>query len=246
MAIDRFGFYLVGSIVYSIQYMVLIMKTYRIPNTTYCIQNKMATIIYRRQRQILDFLNSYIAKHGNAPTLVEIAKKLGVRSLATVHEHLQTLEKKGLIKKSSGISRSIELIDQKIGQLVKGVELPLSGFIAAGSPIEPFTDPNATFAVAQNMVPKNAKSYVLQVKGESMIEDGILDGDFVVIEETNQAHDGDIVVAMIENGVVTLKRFFKEKDRVRLEPANSTMQPIFARNVVIQGKCVAVIRKYSN
>src|SRR3989338_9813128 len=149
----------------------------------------MATVIYRRQRQILDYLNNYIAKHGHAPTLVEIAKKMGVRSLATVHEHLQTLEKKGFITKSSGISRSIELIDQKIGQIVKGIELPLSGFIAAGSPIEPFTDPNATFAVAQNMVPKNVKSYVLQVKGESMIEDGILDGDFVVIEETSRSEE---------------------------------------------------------
>src|SRR3989344_9084169 len=119
----------------------------------------MATVIYRRQRQILDYLNGYIAKNGHAPTLVEIAKKLGVKSLATVHEHLQTLEKKNLIKKSSGISRSIELIDQKIGQIVKGVELPLAGFIAAGSPIEPFSDPNATFAVSQNMVTKNAKSY---------------------------------------------------------------------------------------
>lgn len=206
----------------------------------------MPTIIYRRQRQILDFLNNYIAKHGHAPTLVEIAKKLGVRSLATVHEHLQALEKKGLIKKTSGLIRSIELIDQKIGRIVKGIELPLSGFIAAGSPIEPYTDPNATFAISANMVKPSKKSYVLQVKGDSMIEDGILDGDFVVIEETNQARDGDIVVAMIENGVVTLKRFFKEKDRVRLEPANASMQPIFAKNVTIQGKCVAVIRRYQN
>jgi len=206
----------------------------------------MPTVIYRRQRQILDYLNSYIVKYGHAPTLVEIAKKLGVKSLATVHEHLQTLERKGLIKKSAGIVRSIELIDQRIGQIVKGIELPLAGFIAAGTPIEPFTDPNATFAVAGSMISKNAKSYVLQVKGDSMIEDGILDGDFVVIEESNQAHDGDIVVAMIENGVVTLKRFFKEKDRVRLEPANSAMQPIYAKNVAIQGRCVAVIRKYRN
>lgn len=205
----------------------------------------MSIVLYKRQKQILDFLNSYIAKNGHAPTLVEIAKKLGVKSLATVHEHLQTLEKKGLIKKSSGIVRSIELIDKKIGELVKGVELPLAGFIAAGSPIEPYTDPNATFALSQNMVSANKKSYVLQVKGESMIDDGILDGDFVVIEETNQARDGDIVVAMVENGVVTLKRFFKEKDRVRLEPANQTMHPIYAKNVVIQGKCVAVIRKYN-
>lgn len=206
----------------------------------------MSMVLYKRQKQILDYLNDYIEKNGHAPTLVEIAKKIGVNSLATVHEHLQTLEKKGFIKKSSGINRSIELIDKRIGKIVKGLELPILGFIAAGAPIEPFTDPNATFAVSANMVPANKKSFVLQVKGESMIDDGILDGDFVVIEETNQAKNGDIVVAMIENGVVTLKRFFREKDRVRLQPANATMQPIFAKDVTIQGKCVAVIRKFQN
>lgn len=177
--------------------------------------------------------------------MVEIAKKLGVSSLATVHEHLETLEKKGLIKRSGGVSRGIEIIDQKIGQIVKGIELPLLGFIAAGSPIEPYTDPNATFPVTPNMVAPNKKSYVLQVKGESMIDDGILDGDFVVVEETNTARNGDIVVAMINNGVVTLKRFFKEANGVRLQPANSTMRPIFAKEVTIQGKVVSVIRKYN-
>lgn len=205
----------------------------------------MAQVIYRRQKQILDFLNNYIDEHGHAPTMVEIARELGVKSLATVHEHLATLEKKGLIKKSSGISRGIELIEQKIGKVVRGVELPLMGYIAAGSPIEPYTDPNATFPISPNLVTPNKKSYVLQVKGESMVEDGILDGDFVVVEETNQARNGDIVVAMIENGVVTLKRFFKEANRVRLQPANSTMQPIYAKNVTIQGKVTSVIRKYN-
>lgn len=205
----------------------------------------MPVTVYKRQKQILDFLNNYISKYGNAPTLVLIAKHLKVKSLATVHEHLATLEKKGLIKKSSGIARGIELIDRKIGEIVHGFELPLLGFIAAGSPIEPYTDPHATFSVPNHMVGPNKKSYVLQVRGESMIEDGILDGDFVVVEETNKARNGDIVVAMIENGVVTLKRYFEEKDRVRLEPANSAMQPIFAKNVTIQGKCVGVVRKYN-
>src|SRR3989344_7033979 len=141
----------------------------------------MTVVLYKRQKQILEYLNDYISKYGHAPTLVEIAKKLGVKSLATVHEHLQTLERKGFIKKTSGIVRSIELIERKIGSIVKGIDLPIAGFIAAGSPIEPFTDPNATFAVSQNMVNPKKKSYVLQVKGESMIEDGILDGDFVVV-----------------------------------------------------------------
>ncbi|OGD91836.1 repressor LexA [Candidatus Curtissbacteria bacterium RIFCSPHIGHO2_12_41_11] len=204
----------------------------------------MIPVVYKRQRQILDFLNSYIEKFGQAPTLVEIAKKFKLKSLATVHEHLQTLEKKGLIKKQSGLSRGIEIIDRKISEIVKGVELPLLGFIAAGSPIEPYTDPSAKFMVSPNMISPAQKSYVLQVRGDSMIEDGILDGDFVIVEETNRANDGDIVVAMIENGVVTLKRFFKEKDRVRLMPANATMRPIYATNVTIQGRCVGVIRRY--
>jgi len=205
----------------------------------------MATVLYRRQKQIVNFLNRYIDRFGHAPTLVEIAKHLGVRSLATVHEHLQVLEKKGLIKKISGISRGIELIDQGVSKVFKGIELPILGFIAAGAPIEPYTDPNSRFSVPDSMISPSKKSYVLQVKGESMIEEGILDGDFVVVEEANQARDGDIVVAMIENGVVTLKRFFKEKNRVRLEPANSSMQPIYAKNVIIQGKCVGVIRRYN-
>ncbi len=205
----------------------------------------MATVLYRRQKQILNFLKDYISKYGHAPTLVEIAKKLGVRSLATVHEHLGVLERKGLIKKASGLIRGIELVDRKIGRVVSGIELPVLGFIAAGAPIEPYTDPNATFAVSPNMVSANKKSYVLQVKGESMVEEGILDGDYVVIEETNQAKDGDIVVAMIENGIVTLKRFFREKNRVRLEPANAQMKPIYAKAVAIQGRCVGVIRKYN-
>ena len=206
----------------------------------------MTTVLYKRQKQILYFLNKYISKYGHAPTLVEIAKKLEVKSLATVHEHLQALERKGLIKKTSGLVRSIELIDKRISRIVKGIELPIGGFIAAGSPIEPYTDPNATFAVSENMVNPKIKSYVLQVKGESMIEDGILDGDFVVVEETNEARNGDIVVAMIESGVVTLKRFFREKDKVRLQPANSTMKPIYAKNVTIQGKVTSVIRRYQN
>lgn len=204
----------------------------------------MTVTLYKRQKQILDFLNNYIDENGHAPTLVEIAKRFKLKSLATVHEHLETLQKKGLIKRSSGISRGIELLDRKIGEVVRGVDLPILGFIAAGSPIEPFTDPSATFAISPNLVSEKKKSYVLQVKGESMIEDGILDGDFVVVEETNEARNGDIVVAMIGSGVVTLKRYFRESTRIRLEPANSAMKPIYAKDVTIQGKVTSVIRRY--
>ena len=204
----------------------------------------MAPIIYKKQSQILDYIKQHIQSTGSAPTLREIAIAIGVSSLATVHEHLTALEEKKLIKRKTGKNRSIELVNETINFEEKGIEVPILGFIAAGSPIEPYTDPNARFAVPDNMISPAKKSYVLQVKGESMIEDGILDGDFVIVEEANVARDGDIVVAMIENGVVTLKRFFKEKDRVRLEPANSTMQPIYTKKVTIQGKCVGVIRRY--
>lgn len=204
----------------------------------------MPVTLYKRQREILDFIKHYIRKYGHSPTLVEIAHALGLRSLATVHEHLQTLVRKGVIRRFEGVVRGIEVIDQKIGNLLEGIELPILGYIAAGAPIETYTDPNATLQVAPFLLSGNRRSYVLQVRGNSMVNDGILDGDYVVVEEANQARNGEIVVAMLESGVVTLKRFYKEPTRVRLEPANAEMEPIFATNVQVQGKVVGVIRKY--
>lgn len=205
----------------------------------------MPPVIYKRQRQILDFLQQYIDKYGYAPTLKQIAEALGVSSLATVHEHLQALEKKGLIKKRDGATRGIELTETSTIETSEGLQVPILGFIAAGAPIEPYTDPNATLSIAPNMVSSKKRVYVLQVRGDSMIEDGIWDGDYVVIEEQNVANNGDIVVALLDNGLATLKRFFKEATRIRLEPANRTMSPIFAKNVTIQGKVVGLIRKYN-
>ncbi len=205
----------------------------------------MPITLYRKQKQILDFISQYIDKYGYSPTLGEIAEAIGVSSLATVHEHLQALVKKGVIKKFEGAVRGIELIDKKISNTLKGIELPILGFIAAGQPIQTFTDPDATVRIAPNMISGKKRSYVLQVKGDSMIEDGILDGDFVVIEEQNTAINGDIVVALLDNGLATLKRFYKEKDRIRLEPANSAMSPIYTTDVKIQGKCVGVIRRFN-
>jgi repressor LexA len=205
----------------------------------------MAVTLYRRQRQIVDFLSQYIQSKGYSPTLKEIAEAIGVSSLATVHEHLQALEKKGVIKKFEGAVRGIELLDRKIGGVISGgVSLPFLGFIAAGRPIEPHPDQDAEFTISPTMVSAKKRSYVLQVKGESMIEEGILDGDFVVIEEQNEVANGDIVVALLENGLATLKRFFRETTRIRLEPANSTMKPIFATNVRVQGRVVGLIRKF--
>lgn len=204
----------------------------------------MPVTLYRRQRQILEFLEQYIQRNGYAPTLLEIANAIAVRSLATVHEHLVTLVRKGLVRRYEGSVRGIELLEKRISTAVEGVELPILGYIAAGKPIEPFTDPHASMRVAPAFISGKKRSFVLQVKGQSMIEDGILEGDFVVVEQQDAANNGDIVVALLENGVATLKRFFKEEDRIRLEPANSSMQPIFAVNVKIQGRVVGVIRKY--
>ncbi len=204
----------------------------------------MPITLYKRQKQILDFIRQYIQKNGFSPTLTEIAHALGVSSLATVHEHLTTMAKKGIIKRYQGSVRGIEIVKPETASSMNEVELPVLGLIAAGQPIEPHTDPNASLSVPPGMLSGKKRAYVLQVKGNSMVEEGILEGDFVVIEQKETAHNGEIVVAILENGFATLKRFFKEATRIRLEPANSQMAPIFAKNVQIQGKVVGVIRKY--
>jgi len=204
----------------------------------------MALIIYKRQKQILDFLRQFIHKNGSAPTLRQIAEAIGVSSLATVHEHLHTLEEKGLIKRRSGKARSIEVQNDEVEFNHEGFDAPILGFIAAGAPIEPYTDPNATMNIPVSFASGKKRVYVLQVRGQSMIEDHINDGDYVVVEQTETAVDGEIVVALLDNGMATLKRIFKEATRIRLQPANSAMQPIFVKNVRIQGKVVGLVRRY--
>jgi repressor LexA len=204
----------------------------------------MALIVYKRQQQILDFIKQHIQINGSAPTLRQIADAIGVSSLATVHEHLQALQEKGLIKRKAGKVRSIDLQESPLNADPGGFEVPILGFIAAGMPIEPYTDPNASMSIPQAMASGKKRTYVLQVRGESMIEDGIMDGDHVIVEQTEAATNGEIVVALLDNGMATLKRFFRETTRVRLEPANSTMQPIFVKNVRIQGRVVGLVRKY--
>lgn len=204
----------------------------------------MPVTLYRRQKQILDFISQYIQKNGYAPTLQQIADSIGVSSLATIHEHLLAMEKKGVIRRLEGSARGIELADEKLGQLTQGVEIPILGFIAAGAPIEPYLDPNASLKVSPAMLSGKKRAYVLQVKGDSMVEEGILDGDFVVVEQQEEAANGEIVVALLENGLATLKRYFKEATRIKLAPANASMSPIFARSVKIQGRVVGVIRRY--
>lgn len=204
-------------------------------------------ILYNRERQVLEFITQYIQRHGYAPTLIEIAESLGVNAVSTVHEHLAHLVQKGFIKKSAGFERSIELIEGKVklSENETAIELPVLGFIAAGAPLEPHTDPNFYMPVPANFLSGKKPGYILQVKGNSMVEEGILDGDFVVVQHQPDAQNGDIVVAVLPNGLTTLKRIYFEKDRIKLEPVNSSMLPIFATHVKIQGRVVAVFRKYS-
>ena len=209
----------------------------------------MATILYKRQKQILDYIEQNISKYGYAPTLTEIAQHLGLSSLATVHEHLAVLEKKGLIRRYKGAVRGIEILDKKENLIEKVaaafIELPVLGFIACGEPIEPYTDPNATIGVNACLVKPGDQSFVLQAKGDSMIDDGIFSGDYVVVREQKEANNGDIVVAVLKNGFATLKRFYREASRIRLQPANSTMSPIYVTDVEIRGKVVEVIRRFN-
>lgn len=205
----------------------------------------MPIVLYEKQRQIIDFISQFIQKYSFAPSLRDIAEAMNLHSLATVHEHIQTLVKKGVLKKSGrGKNRHLDIVDKRLSNMDSGVQLPILGFIAAGKPIEPFSDPNAFLGIAPSMISGKKRAYVLQVRGESMIDEGILDGDYVVVEERQEVRNGDIVVALLENGLATLKKFFKEATRVRLEPANAQMAPIYATKVQIQGKVIAVVRRF--
>ncbi len=205
----------------------------------------MGQLPTRKQKQLLDYIRQYTQKHGYSPTYEEMCPAMEVSSVATIHDHLIQLAKKKLIKIYHGAVRGIEVLHPTNSQLPTNLlELPLYGYIAAGKPIEAIANNEETIQISPSLVTGKRRSYVLRVKGDSMIEDGILDGDYVVIEQQDRAENGDIVVALLEGGLATLKRFFKEKDRIRLEPANAKMQPIYARSVEIQGKVSGVLRKY--
>lgn len=208
----------------------------------------MSGVLYKREREALEFLIQFQNRYGYSPTLTEIANGTGHRAVSTVHQIIKTLVEKGYVQKVDGNNRVLKVIDPgisyKMSSVGPTVELPLMGFIAAGKPLEPHSDPYATFAVASNLLSSKYAAYVLQVKGDSLIEDGILDGDFVVIEKEREIKQGDIVVAIVDDNLATLKKYFKENDRVVLRPANSEMRPIYPTQLTIQGKCVAVVRKF--
>ena len=196
----------------------------------------------KRQREILDYLNDFIQQHGYAPSLEEIGRRFGLSSLATVHKHLTNLQEKGFIKRAWNRSRSVELVSSRLGG--RAVELPLLGYVAAGVPIEAIVG-SETIAVPEDLVGKR-DTYVLRVKGDSMIDEQIRDGDYVIVEDRRTADNGEMVIALLNGSDVTLKKFYRENGKVRLQPANVTIDPIIvpAEQVQVQGVVIGVMRKY--
>ncbi len=198
-----------------------------------------------RQKDVLDYVKSYIVSHGYPPTVREIGSALGINSPATIHAHLKNLEKKGIIRKDNSKNRAIELLvdNEYIPENEKVVEVPLLGKITAGSPIEAIETPDEYFSLPSYLLPKGKEVFTLKVSGTSMINAGILDGDVVIVERKNTARNGEIIVAMTDDNEVTLKTYYKEKDHFRLQPENDTMDPIILNNVFILGKAIGLYRK---
>lgn len=208
----------------------------------------MAGVLYRKERELLEYLAQFQKQYGYSPTLKEMANATGHRSVSTIHSIIRSLVDKGYVQKVDGNARVLKILEQEVADTMLGtarsIELPLMGYIAAGRPLEPHTDPNATFQISASMITGAKTAYVLQVKGESMIDDGILDGDYVVIEKVQDAQNGEIVVALVDDNLATLKRFYRENGRVVLKPANSKMEPIYPNTLRIQGKVVGLVRKF--
>jgi repressor LexA len=206
--------------------------------------------ITKRQREIYDFIARFVADHGYSPSFEEIGEGTDLSSLATVHKHITNLEKKGLLKRDYNRSRSIDVLPPR-GALKKSMqvaastsaELPLMGRIAAGRPVEALQNPE-TISFAD--FTRSKEVFVLQVKGDSMQDEAILDGDYILVEKTSVVRNGEIAVALVDGMESTLKRIYKEGDKVRLQPSNATMQPVIvpAAAVQVQGRVIGVLRKY--
>ena len=198
-----------------------------------------------RQFQIYEFIKTQIREKGYPPSVREICAGVGLKSTSTVHSHLEKLEKKGFIKRDASKSRTIEIVEKSISKSTRKelVDIPIVGTITAGMPILAVENIEDVFPLPIDYVKNKEQLFILKVKGESMIDAGILDGDMSIIEQTNFAENGDIVAALIDNEA-TLKRFFKEKNHIRLQPENETMSPIIVNDCKIIGKLVGIYRRY--
>jgi repressor LexA len=196
----------------------------------------------KRQREIFDFIGSYLSKHGYPPTVREIGKAVGLHSSSTVHAHLSKLETLGVLKRDPSKPRALEVLVERAKKVVRPVGLPLVGQVAAGEPV--LAEENIEdYLEVPDVVGGEDGDYILRVRGESMKDAGILEGDFVVVRPTERARDGEIVVALVGQDEATVKRFFREKDKVRLQPENKRMKPIRSRDVRLLGRVVGVFRR---
>lgn len=199
--------------------------------------------ITRRQKEVLDFLSGFTARNGYSPSYEEMAAGLGLNSLATVHKHVTNLQNKGLLQRAHNRSRSIDVLPQRAAR--KAVDrLPLLGRIAAGRPVEAI---ETAESISLGDIIGNREVFALEVRGDSMRDEHIVSGDYVLVERTRTAREGEIVVALVDGSDATLKRFYREGSLIRLQPSNTEMAPIYApaTNVSIQGKVLGVLRKYN-
>jgi repressor LexA len=197
----------------------------------------------KKQAEILHFIIEHVNSEGYTPSYREIASGLGISSPATIHEHIKNLERKGYLSVDGGV-RSLEVEADPFPSVARALCLPLKGFITAGEPIEAI-EGNETIEVPASLSRNAEKCYALRVKGDSMIDDGIFSGDVVIVEENPNPNNGEIVVALIDKTYATLKRIYRESGRFRLQPANKTMKPIYARDVAVQGVVRALYRNYA-
>lgn len=204
--------------------------------------------ITKRQRDVYDFISSFVQQNGYSPSFEEIGQGLGLSSLATVHKHVCNLEKKGLLRRDYNRSRSIDVLPvrglfKRQPKVQAEISLPLLGRIAAGQPIEAVENPET---ISLGDITRSRDVFVLQVKGESMRDEHIVDGDYVLVEKSDNAHDGEIVVALVDGSDATLKRLYREGTDIRLQPSNAAMKAIVvpARSVKVQGRVIGVLRKY--
>ncbi|MBU1131391.1 transcriptional repressor LexA [Patescibacteria group bacterium] len=198
----------------------------------------------KRQKEILDFITYYLKENDYAPSYMEIAEHFGLTSPATVHQHIKALEDKGYLKSEKYQKRALEPMYLSSYRDSTIIDLPLVGLITAGEPIEAVEE-KETMAVPSNFIKDSENSYVLKVKGQSMIDEGIWDGDYVIVERNHSPQNGDVVVALLDNAYATLKKFYREKNSIRLQPANPSMKPIYTKDPLIQGIVRAVIRKFA-
>ncbi len=202
----------------------------------------MLAALTRKQKLILDFIEMYRHANSISPSLEEIRHHFKLRAVSTVHEHVEKLKAKGYLRKEMNQARGIRTTATSMSE--KYIEIDVLGQIAAGSPLEAIENAEPIL-VSSSIIPKFQGNYfALKVKGDSMIEDGILDGDLVIIKSQQQAQDGDIVVAIVGDNEATLKRIYKERDRFRLQPANPALKPMFYKQVEVRGKLVALLRNY--